>query len=119
MARVLIVDDSLLIRILIKEILEQSGHVITGDATNAAEGLSLFSSARPDLVVIDVILPDMSGLELLKKIRMIDEDVRVLVITAVTQDALDSQILKLGVKRVLHKPFSKAELDAAVFEALK
>lgn len=118
MARILVVDDSPLMRSIIKETLSRSGHTIAGEAGDAQAAMTLFSAERPDLVVLDILLPGESGLEVLKKIMHKDGTSKVLIVTAVGQEALNRQVKQFGVN-ILNKPFDTAELNSAVEESLR
>ncbi|MFH1618707.1 MAG: response regulator [bacterium] len=111
MSQILIVDDNPLIRATLKVMVEKMGHEVTGEAGNGTVALELFARLRPEAVLLDILLPDKSGLELMDSFRELDDSARILVITAVEQTRVDEHAVKSGCRAVLHKPFS--------FEALK
>lgn len=117
MARILLVDDSPIMRSIIRETLQRSDHTITGEAGNAAEGMKLFDAEHPDLILLDILLPGESGLELLKKIHHRGTGVKILVVSAVGQEVLTRQVKQFGVN-ILNKPFDVNELTSAISETL-
>jgi len=119
MTRILIVDDSPILRSTIRTVLERSGHEICGEAGNADEAFSLFAKEKPDLVLLDILLPGESGLDILKKLKAKDPAAKVLIITAVNQEAVNEEARQLGAKGILYKPFDPSELTAAITEVLK
>ena len=112
--RILVVDDSPVLRIMISEMLSELGHEIAGEADSGAAAIKAYREKRPDLVTLDISLPDMNGLDVLKKIRTIDPSARVLVVTGNDQEALESKAAELKALGVLHKPFDAGELKAAI-----
>jgi putative two-component system response regulator len=118
MSRILVIDDEDVIRGLVMEILETAGHEITG-AESAESALALLEDNEFDLVVSDVIMPGLSGLELLEAVRTRRASLPVVLVTgAGTYDTL-SQALTRGAAGLVTKPFSHADLQAAVADALE
>jgi putative two-component system response regulator len=118
LSRILVIDDEDVIRALVMEILETAGHEITG-AESAENALALLEDHEFDLVVSDVIMPGLSGLELLEAVRSRRASLPVVLVTgAGTYDTL-SQALTRGAAGLVTKPFSHAELQAAVADALE
>jgi putative two-component system response regulator len=118
MSRILVIDDEDVIRALVMEILATAGHETTG-AESAESALALLEDAEFDLVVSDVIMPGLSGLELLEAVRSRRASLPVVLVTgAGTYDTL-SQALTRGAAGLVTKPFSHADLQAAVADALE
>jgi two-component system chemotaxis response regulator CheY len=118
MSRILIVDDSPIIRNTIAPIIKEAGHDVVGQADNGEEAMDVFNKAKPDLVLLDILLPGESGLDILKKLKSTENTVKVLIVTAVNQDAVTREAMNLGAKGVLYKPFDAAELIEAINKAL-
>ncbi len=118
MARILIVDDALFMRKLIREALESVGFEIAGEAADGAEGLRLFRELAPDVVTLDIIMPDVDGLECLRAIRAEQPDARVVMVTAVDQRESMLEAMELGVSDFIVKPFEDARVISAVQKAL-
>ena len=107
--KVLIVDDSKSVGIKLKNIINEiDGFEVCAQAFTGKEGIKLFKSEKPDLVTMDIILPDITGLESLKKILEIDPDASVIVISSVggSQERI-FEAIKSGAKNVIVKPFTK------------
>lgn len=108
--KILLVDDNLLTRSMIKDLLTEMGHQVTAEAENGNEAVKFFTEFKPELVLLDLIMPGKSGLETLEEIRTLDPGARVVMVTAVQQDAMTQQLLEKGAAAVLHKPFMYEEL---------
>ena len=104
--KILVVEDNALTRYTIKALLGKLGHEVVAEAETGAQALEYFSAMKPDVVFLDLILPGKSGVEVLEDLRAVDPAVRVVVITAVDQEELDSRLSNKGVKAILRKPFS-------------
>ncbi len=117
MSQILVIDDEHIIRLLVVEILEAAGHEVS-DAENAESALLLLEQQEFDLVVSDVVMPGLSGLELLEAVRGRRASLPVVLVTgAGTYDTL-SQALTRGAAGLVTKPFTHAELQGAVADAL-
>ena len=112
--KVLIVDDNDMMREVIGTFLGQLKHEILGEAENGDEAIKSFTALRPDLVLLDMVMPGKSGLEVLEEIRKIDPKAKVVVITAVEQEGIDKKIYEKGATAIIRKPFSCDELEKAL-----
>jgi len=108
--RVLIVDDSDVLRILLREMLESLGHEVVGEADDGGSTLKEFREKAPDLVTLDITLPDKNGLEVLKELQEINGAVNVLIVTGNWRKALEDEALSLGALAVLKKPFEEPQV---------
>ncbi len=115
--KVLIVDDSPDIRALIRVILESKGHTVAAEAGDGESGLRAFSELRPDVVLLDIIMPGKSGLEVLEEIRRLDPGARVFMVTAVEQDDINRRLLLLGASGIIYKPFKAEDFEKAFASA--
>jgi len=106
MARILIVDDAQFIRATLRAMSESLGHEIIGEADSGAEALKILETAAPDVILLDLLFPDVSGLELMPKIRRKFPLIKVIMITAVGQKQICAQALRAGCNDLLNKPFS-------------
>ncbi len=111
--KILIVDDSAETRYLMKVILEHGGHTVAGEAADGESGVAAFKKHRPDVVLLDLIMPGMGGLAALEKIREIDPEARVIIVTAVEQDEVNRRLMLLGASGIIFKPFSAGDFDKA------
>ncbi len=105
MARVLVVDDAAFMRMLVKKILTQAGHQIVGEASNGKEAVEKYKQLKPDLVTMDIVMPEMDGITAVKEIMKIDPNAKIIMITAVGQEAKVMEALKSGAKGYIVKPF--------------
>ena len=118
MTSVLIVDDALFMRQLIRQALEPVGYTIAGEAENGREGVELYRDCRPDLVTMDIVMPEMDGLSALEHIKSIDAEAQVVMITAVDQRDAMMRAMKLGVADFIVKPFDEDRIVSAVEKSI-
>lgn len=116
-ARVLVVDDSGLARRSVRLILERAGYEVT-DAVDGLSALERYALEKPDLVVLDLVMKGMYGLDVLTKLRQFDPDARVIVLSADIQTPSREAARAAGALTFLTKPLDEAELLAAVQAAL-
>lgn len=114
MAKVLVVDDTLFMRTSIRQMLEANGHSVIGEASNGVEAIEKYSKLNPDVVLMDITMPDMNGLDALEKIKEIDPKAKVIMCTAVGQQAMVARAVELGAQQFIVKPFQAERLLAAV-----
>jgi two-component system chemotaxis response regulator CheY len=107
MKRLLVVDDALLMRKMICEVALEAGWEVAGEARNGAEAVELYERLRPDLVTMDVVMPEMSGLEALRLIRSTDPDAQVVMITALGQKQTLLESIRAGAIDFIVKPFDR------------
>lgn len=107
---VLIVDDSLYMRTLIKDALESGGFNIVGQAVNGEEAIDLAFELQPDFITLDNILPDMIGIDILKVYKEEGLPSKIVMISAVGQESVVNEGLRLGAKAYIVKPFSNNQL---------
>ncbi len=114
---VLIVDDSSIIRQVIEKYLQGYNIEIVGSASNGKDALRIFKEKRPDIVSLDITMPEMDGLSALEEMIKIDPNVKVMVVTALSDKATGIRALKLGAKSFLAKPFTEQKIKET-FERL-
>lgn len=119
MAKVLIIDDSKMSRRMLRTILEGIGHEIVGEAGNGEEGLNLYKELTPDVVTMDITMPEMDGIKCLQEIKGIDPSAKVLMVTAAGQASKLMEALKSGAKDFICKPYEPEQIINAVKEVLK
>jgi len=112
--KVIVVDDNVLTRDMIKDLLTEMGHEIVGEADNGNDAVTVFTEQRPELVLLDLIMPGKTGMEALQEIKAIDPAAKVVMVTAVQQDPITRELMEKGATAILHKPFMYAELDAVL-----
>jgi len=115
MLKVLIVDDSLAIRIKMKNYVEKLGHNVVGEAKNGSEAVKLYKELSPDLVTMDISMPEMNGVDALKEIiKKINSDANIIMITANGQDGIVKDSLLSGAKGYILKPISEEKLQDSI-----
>ncbi|PKQ27673.1 MAG: two-component system response regulator [Candidatus Anoxymicrobium japonicum] len=115
---VLIVDDALFMRMMIKDILSKDGFEIAGEAENGVEAVKKYAELRPDLVTMDIVMPEMDGIEAVRNIIEIDPGATVLMCSAMGQQPLVIEALEAGAKDFIIKPFQPTKVIEAVRKAL-
>jgi two-component system chemotaxis response regulator CheY len=111
---ILIVDDSLIMRTNLVRIIESIGHNVIAQATNGQEGVSAYSEFKPDMVTMDITMPDMDGITAVEKIKESDPDAKVVMVTSHGQEAMVMNALKAGAKGYILKPISTEKLKESI-----
>ncbi|MBG8553750.1 response regulator [Hymenobacter guriensis] len=117
--RILIVDDSFYMRTMLKNMLTDAGYEVVGEAANGQQALEMATATRPDLITLDVILPDNTGLDVLKGIRQEQPEVRIVMCSAVGQEVIVNEALESGAVAYIVKPFSEEKVLEIVSTALQ
>ncbi len=107
---ILLVDDSKMSRNMLASIVTKAGYTIIGEASNGIEGYETYLKIRPDIITLDITMPEMDGLESLKRILDADPDAKAIMITAAGQQDKLIEALKVGAKRFISKPFQEEEI---------
>jgi two-component system chemotaxis response regulator CheY len=113
MAKILVVDDAAFMRMRCTKLLKDNGYE-TIEAGNGIEALQKYAQQRPDGVLMDITMPDMDGIETLKKLVEMDGSVKVAMVTAMGQQSLVIEALKSGARDFVVKPFNADRVLAAV-----
>ena len=117
-ARILIVDDSSLARRTLRQQLEELGHSVQ-DVADGAKALERYFLEKPELVIVDMLMTGMYGLEVLQKLREMNPEVRVIVATADIQQSTADQVKAAGAKAILNKPINRQKLGQTVAAVLE
>lgn len=118
MARILIVDDAAFMRMMIKDILSKNGFDVVGEAADGLQAVERYQELKPDLVTMDITMPEVDGIEALKRIRAIDSQARVIVCSAMGQQTMVIDAIQSGAKDFIVKPFQADRVLEAVRKAL-
>ena len=118
MAKILIVDDSTVMRKNLKSILIKGGHQILGEAADGKQALLLYSELKPELVTMDITMPNMSGVEAVAHIIDKDKDAKIIMISALNQKQMVFEALKNGAKHYIIKPIDPSTLLGVINEVL-
>jgi len=105
MAKVLIVDDAAFMRMMLKNILTANGHEVVGEAENGVQVLEKYAQLKPDLVTMDIVMPELDGIEATKEIIRSYPEAKIVMCTAVGQQAKVLEAMKAGAKGYIIKPF--------------
>ncbi len=118
MARILIADDAAFMRMMIKNILTQDGHEVVGEATNGAEAVARYAELQPDVMTMDITMPEKDGIEALKEIIAADPKAKVVMCSALGQETKVIESIRSGAKDFVVKPFQRDRVLSAVTKAL-
>lgn len=110
--RVLIVDDALIMRMRIKEIAIDAGWEIAGEASNGEEGLARYRELAPDLTTLDIVMPKLDGVSVLRQIKQEDPAAMVVMVSAIDQKGKLTECIQLGAADFIVKPFDKDRLKS-------
>ena len=117
--RILIVDDSFYMRTMLKNMLTDAGYEEVGEAANGAQAVEMAVSTKPDLITLDVILPDNTGLDVLKSLREKVPGSKVVMCSAVGQEVIVTEAIDSGALAYIIKPFSEEKVLEIVNSALQ
>ncbi|MDO5111661.1 MAG: response regulator [Clostridia bacterium] len=110
MLRVMVVDDALYMRVTYRNMLQGSDVEIAAEAENGDEAIAMYERVKPDVVLLDLTMPGMSGQEVLRRIMELDRKARVIVVSAMGQEIFIKECLQLGAKSFMIKPFKEKAL---------
>ena len=114
MAKILIVDDAAFMRMMIKDILTKNGYEIAAEAENGQKAVEKYQETNPDLVLMDITMPEMDGIQALKKIKEVDAGAKVIMCSAMGQQAMVIEAIQSGAKDFIVKPFQADRVLEAV-----
>ncbi|PAE26850.1 MULTISPECIES: response regulator [Bacillaceae] len=118
MARILIVDDAKFMRVTLSSILKKADHEIVGEGENGKEAVDLFANLKPDLVMMDITMPEMSGLEAVREIKRDNPNAKVIMCSAMGQQKVVVESIEAGAKDFIIKPFDEGRVLEAVNRVL-
>ena len=116
--RVLVVDDAVFMRMMIKDILEKNGFEVAAEASNGIEAVEAYKEKKPDITTMDITMPEMNGIEAVKSIRKIDSDARIIMCSAMGQQSLVMEAIQAGARDFVVKPFQAERVLDALHKAL-
>jgi len=117
--RVLIVDDSPIMRQMLVKIFSDEGFEVVGEAADGEEAITLFEELRPDLTTLDIVMPKMRGIEVLEQIMAKYPESKVIMASSVSDARTVMHCLKMGAKQYITKPYDEAKIMAAVKKTLE
>ena len=118
MTRVLIVDDAAFMRMMIKDILEKNGFEVVGEASNGIKAVELYKKDKPDIVTMDITMPDMDGIQAVKAIKEFDPTAKVIMCSAMGQQTMVMDAIRAGARDFIVKPFQADRVLEAIKKAI-
>lgn len=116
MISVLVVDDAAFMRLAIKNVLEKSGFKVVADAKNGQEGIEKYKEFHPNIVTMDITMPDMTGIDALKEIIKFDPDAKVVMISAMGQERMVKEAIICGAKSFIVKPYKEEHITQTLLK---
>ncbi|WP_018660072.1 response regulator [Heyndrickxia acidiproducens] len=115
---ILVVDDAAFMRMMIKDILTKNGYEVVAEASDGAQAVEKYREHRPDLVTMDITMPEVDGISALKQIKQIDSSARVIMCSAMGQQAMVIDAIQAGAKDFIVKPFQADRVIEAIKKSL-
>lgn len=114
MANILIVDDAAFMRMMIKDILSKNGYTVIGEAENGLKAVEKYKELSPDLVIMDITMPEMDGIQAVKQIKGINSGAKIIMCSAMGQQAMVIESIQAGARDFIVKPFQADRVVEAV-----
>ncbi len=112
--RVLITDDALFMRVTLKNILEKGGYEVAGEASNGRESVEMYQQVKPDLVTMDITMPELDGISAVREIKKTDPNANIIMCTAMGQKQMVLEAVAAGAKDFIVKPFQPDKVIEAL-----
>jgi len=116
--RILVVDDAAFMRMMIKDILTKNGYEVVGEASDGLQAIEKFRETNPDLITMDITMPEMDGITALKEIKKINPAAKVIMCSAMGQQAMVIDAIQAGAKDFIVKPFQADRVIEAIKKTL-
>ncbi|MDH2909816.1 MAG: response regulator [Candidatus Eremiobacteraeota bacterium] len=116
--KVLIVDDAVVMRMMIKGILSKHGYEVVGEAQNGVEAVDKYKQLQPDLVTMDMVMPEMDGITAVRQIMSMDPNAKIIMCTSMGQQALVVEAIQAGAKSFITKPFQPPKILETISKVL-
>jgi two-component system, chemotaxis family, chemotaxis protein CheY len=116
--KILIVDDAAFMRMMIKDILSKNGFEVVGEAADGNQAVEKYKELSPDLVTMDITMPEKDGIAALKEIKAVDENAKIIMCSAMGQQAMVIDAIQAGAKDFIVKPFQADRVIEAIQKAL-
>lgn len=111
---ILICDDAAFMRMMIKDILVKNGYTVVGEAENGIKAVEKFTETKPDLVMMDITMPEMDGIQAVKEIKKLDPEAKIVMCSAMGQQAMVIESIQAGARDFVVKPFQADRVIEAV-----
>ena len=115
---ILIVDDAAFMRMMIKDVLSKNGFTICGEAENGAKAIEKYKETNPELVIMDITMPEVDGIQAVKEIKKINSGAKIIMCSAMGQQAMVIEAIQAGAKDFIVKPFQAERIIEAVRKVL-
>jgi two-component system chemotaxis response regulator CheY len=119
MTKVLVVDDAAFMRMMLKDILIKNGFMVVGEASNGSEATLKYQELNPDVVTMDITMPEMDGISAVKEIIKIDPSAKIIMCSAMGQQAMVLEAIQAGARDFVVKPFQEDRVIDALTKVLK
>jgi len=116
--RILVVDDAAFMRMMVKDILSKNGYEVVGEAENGLKAVEKYQELKPDLTTMDITMPEMDGISAVKAIKKIDPSAKVIMCSAMGQQAMVVEAIQAGARDFIVKPFQPDRVLEAVRKAV-
>ncbi len=114
MVSILIVDDSAFLRLMLKQLLTKHGYEVVGEANNGRDAIHKYQELTPDIVTMDITMPEMSGIDAVAEILKIDQNAKIVMVSAMGQVATVLASIKAGAKNFIVKPYEEEKVIAVL-----
>ena len=111
---IMLVDDSAFMRNMLKKLVEDAGAQVVGQASDGGEGITKYGELHPDLVFMDIMMPNVNGIEALKGIMAQDKNAKIVMCTSVGQDKIVNEAVEAGASDFIIKPFTKEDVESII-----
>ena len=118
-ARILVVDDAAFMRMMIRDILIKNGYEVAGEAANGNEAVLKYQELRPDVTTMDITMPEMDGITAVREIRKVDPNARIIMCSAMGQQAMVLDAIQAGARDFIVKPFQEDSVIDAIKKVLR
>lgn len=114
MARIAVVDDAKFMRLVLRRILTNAGHDIVAEGQTGLDAVDIWAKDKPECMTLDIVMPKMNGIEAVKKIMSFDPNAKIVMVTALGQEAFVLEAIKAGAREFIIKPFRNEEIIKAI-----
>lgn len=118
MANIMIVDDAAFMRMMLKQFIAETNHTVVGEAANGKQAVDMYASLQPDLVTMDITMPEMDGIEAVKEIKKAYPKAKIIMCSAMGQQGMVVQAIQAGAMDFIVKPFQKDRVADALKKVL-
>jgi two-component system chemotaxis response regulator CheY len=116
--KILVVDDAAFMRMMIKDILTKNGYNVVGEAENGEKAVEKYKELKPDLVIMDITMPEVDGIQAVREIKKVDQDAKIIMCSAMGQQAMVIESIQAGARDFIVKPFQAERVLEAVRKVL-